>query len=438
MQKSPLNGSDEGQFLSHIHCLRFLNDAFHSRTSVLMGFISDLFVHISQTVESHESLLVRKIAVESVGLLQPEQIEPVIRAALSLGSYWISETAFNACRYIAQLTLPLEARLAYFLSTFSSREFWTRYSEIRFSLELSPGMKRLHSLWRARMFDLMVYYAAIAVTTALVNFTFSVALIIFACGRTIALSRPVRLDSEGVLPVFWSLNLFRFGLLAGSLISIGFLINQTWPADEASVSFGILYLTSSELVTTAIVLIVSMLFFPWYAVPFWGPEFRKQISVAMRNAFKIFREMTFRERALLLLLIIGVGSAYAGLIWVVDAFDYTAVVNSIGYWALIFLGAALAVLLAGIAVRRWMVPGIADFWVRRNAEITEPLERCQIEETLSRLALTESRMAYLRALYERGIKPIGKWSAGHPPSFNYDESGTFLARLEARWLGVER
>jgi hypothetical protein len=51
MQSAALIGNDESKFLRHVHCLRFLNDAFHGRTSALASFISELFTHISETVQ---------------------------------------------------------------------------------------------------------------------------------------------------------------------------------------------------------------------------------------------------------------------------------------------------------------------------------------------------------------------------------------------------
>jgi hypothetical protein len=186
-----------------------------------------LFMDISATVERHGSLLIRKIAVESVGLLRPEQIEPVIRSALSIGNSWISESAFNACRYIAQLSPPLETRLAYFLSEFGPRQFWARYSEIRFSLELSPGMKRLHSFWRARLIDLLMYYTAVLVAAALVDFAVLFAVIIHVGGRIVVRSRRAQ---------FWSLTLFRAGMFIGCVISSVLLSwwNPGWPTCRLS------------------------------------------------------------------------------------------------------------------------------------------------------------------------------------------------------------
>ena len=438
MQSAALIGGDERRFLRHVHCLRFLNDAFHSRTPVLSGFISELFAHIEETVERHESLLIRKIAVESVGLLPPKQIEPVIRTALSLGSYWISETAFNACRYIAQLTSPLEARLAYFLSQFSSPEFWSRYSEIRFSLELSPGMQRLRIFWRARLFDLVLYYAAALAAIILVNFAALIALIAHISGRTIIRSRRRRQHSEEELPPLWSLTVFRGGLFFGCITSALFVINGTWPADEPGISFIVLSLTDSEYWAAAIIFFLAVFFIPWYAVSFWGHQFRKRISNALRSFINALRQMETRERVLLCIIFLGLMGAYGALIWFIESRDYGYMVASITYWALISASVALALTVGWISIRRWIFPGIVDFWIRRNAVISEPLERRKIEETLSHLALMESRMAYLRALYQSGIRPVGKWSSGHPPNFDYDESGSFLARLEARWLGIER
>jgi hypothetical protein len=148
--------------------------------------------------------------------------------------------------------------------------------------------------------------------------------------------------------------------------------------------------------------------------------------------------MEMKERVVACLILLGGMGVYGALIWFIGSLDYGQLVDRVGYWAVTTAGVGLGLIVSGIGIRRWLLPKFADFWIRRKAAFTEPLERRQIEETLSHLALMESRMAYLRALYQSGIRPVGTWTHGHPPNFDYDESGSFLARLEARWLGIER
>jgi hypothetical protein len=101
----------------------------------------------------------------------------------------------------------------------------------------------------------------------------------------------------------------------------------------------------------------------------------------------------------------------------------------------------LAVLLVGVTleiVRIWFGPFVRDLLVRRRIRLTQPLSRSEIEAVLGRLRLAQSRLWYLQRLYESGITPYGSWSKGYAPSFGLDASGTFLAQLEVRWLGIER
>jgi hypothetical protein len=95
-------------------------------------------------------------------------------------------------------------------------------------------------------------------------------------------------------------------------------------------------------------------------------------------------------------------------------------------------------LTVGGVIRNWLWPFFTDLPERRRIQLAEPLARLEIESVLGRLRLVSSRLWYLQRVYESGIKPEGMWSAGYPPSFGRDKSGTFLAQLEARWLGIER
>src|SRR5262249_32260572 len=129
MQGASLTGgADERRYLRHVHCLRFLSDAFHSRSSAIAGFSTRLFAHIREMVAEHEGLLIKKIAIESAGLLQPQQIETVIRTTLSLRNSWLSENGFNACRYIARMSPWTELAISSFLAQLSMRDVWQRYS----------------------------------------------------------------------------------------------------------------------------------------------------------------------------------------------------------------------------------------------------------------------------------------------------------------------
>ena len=141
MQANPLVlDATQDQKIRHVHCLRFLCEAFRARTSAVQQFSSDLFDYILAIIGGSDGLLFKKLAVEAAGLLPQDRLEAIIIPALSLDNRWLSETAFNACRYVATPSNNTINQLRRHLLLYSSNDVIRRYKEIAFSLELSPGL----------------------------------------------------------------------------------------------------------------------------------------------------------------------------------------------------------------------------------------------------------------------------------------------------------
>lgn len=151
--KSVGSGSGEStDYLRAVHCLRFLRDAFRTRTECI-NFIGELALHIQERIEPKGDLLAAKIALEAVGLLPNRLAEPILVKAFETGNAWISETALHACRHLKRIGPKLDRGLFFYLRSIPFQEFLARDREIVFSLSLSDAFRRLRQYCRLRTYD---------------------------------------------------------------------------------------------------------------------------------------------------------------------------------------------------------------------------------------------------------------------------------------------
>jgi hypothetical protein len=133
----------DAQYLRSIHCLRFLKEAFRARLNCIDSFRSELVSFIMGQIEGRQSLLSVKLAVEAVGLLEPEDIDVALRQALEIRNQWIDETAMKSCHYLSSLSKHLKYKLIQSIDAIDFVSFLKRSGEIMFSLKLSNVFSEL-------------------------------------------------------------------------------------------------------------------------------------------------------------------------------------------------------------------------------------------------------------------------------------------------------
>lgn len=66
------------------------------------------------------------------------------------------------------------------------------------------------------------------------------------------------------------------------------------------------------------------------------------------------------------------------------------------------------------------------------------ISRQQIANQLKSYKTAWARIKYIEYLQDKKIKPSGEWSQKGLPNFNNDEASILLAKLEEKWLGLDR
>jgi hypothetical protein len=425
MTQSPLNQDSESSlYLRHVHCLRYLNDAFHGRLAALEGIQSLLFDHVRNVVMGADSLLVKKIAVESIGLLPREHVEEVIVGALEQQNEWLSETAFNACRFSAVLSSEVIERLAQYLIAFTIPEFLVRFHEINFALQLAPGMRALRRLWWTRLVDAVSYGGGIllAVTAEpLLVFVWGTAWVMINIFQFLNLRWPgfSKRSYFGLLiPGFRKAIVLGFVILLGGAIITAVESKVQWAIGievQASVQI--------HVATDLRVMMAAALTFPIYQVVMRIKLFARGLAASL-NTCVLGNSLAYFAGGLIWLMILELmnGSRWFG--WIAGA---VVVALTIGFIVTLVKHAVQT-------VKLWY----KDRQTMRVRVISSYLTREDLEHTLILLRLERSRVQYLSMIEAQGIQPIGIWSGTLNHNMGGRRSETLLAKLDARWLGIDR
>src|SRR5262249_12237098 len=138
------------QFLRAVHCLRFLKEAFRARRECISSFQSTLAAFILNQITGGENLLVKKLAVEAVGLLTPEDIDPALVMTLDMNNQWLDEVVLKSCHYLPTLSKELSKKLRFFIDGMDVVTFLKKRKELIFSLNLSNVFRDLKTYcnWR--------------------------------------------------------------------------------------------------------------------------------------------------------------------------------------------------------------------------------------------------------------------------------------------------
>lgn len=79
-----------------------------------------------------------------------------------------------------------------------------------------------------------------------------------------------------------------------------------------------------------------------------------------------------------------------------------------------------------------------DYLKVRKLKRHSKLSRGQIVKEIERFETAWGEWKYIEFLQDENIKPEGDWPDGQLPNIGNDKVTTQLARLEEKWLGLDR
>lgn len=142
--------SNPAAYREAILCVRFLSQAFRTRTECLTEFIGDFEVWVDERVAG--SALESKHALEASGLLNNKTLEDVVIKVLRKADSWLTDSAIKACRHLGKIDLELEEVLIKEIHRMTPSQLQLYRNELIFSFSLSQAFSRVRSFLKYKYF----------------------------------------------------------------------------------------------------------------------------------------------------------------------------------------------------------------------------------------------------------------------------------------------
>jgi hypothetical protein len=419
--------------LRAIHSLRFLSDAFRGRRDAIESFLDELADFVSSGVADGRDLLTAKHSLEAAGLLTESRVEPILSTAIAQENEWLQETAFRSCRHIAKLSPQLEASLMDYVWHIPLPVIWRSQRSLLFSLSLSDGLRAVHKLVLLRLWEARIVCGTLLLLLLLFPW------LIFVWGFLSGMVLAGHLWSwagTGGTP-----KIIRSGLarMYGGLEALGDHLLLAARATPAVVIFFWLIsmllplVRASEFPATSFM--GTLVSWPWgFPVTLGTPLLFTASLLLVPWAALISKRLWLHMTGLGVLRILAFVASMVGVMWCVQ---YVTRLGDVVIW---ILGLVYVVVIAyvGYQIARRAVRSFRDWRELKRLPPVTSISRSDIKMMLGRFATNTYRRKFVRWLADRRIAPTGTWPAGFSLSDRSDPAITDLARLEERWLGLDR
>ncbi|AFY53473.1 putative NTPase (NACHT family) [Rivularia sp. PCC 7116] len=461
------------RFLRMIHCLRFIKEAFRARVSCIEDFRGDLAVFIHQILENdNQNILLQKIVVDAVGVLRDEDIDTAIIQAISIGDPWINETALRSCRHLPKISHDLKYAIINYINSFDLLKLFRKKDDLLFSLSLSDGFTEVNKFLRWRVRDIYTFTVGFAICWAL---NIILMPIITAClyltivGFKNILSEfssfrrfiSSIFEHRDVIPhiIFNKLYSLQPRMILGiaALFAWSFIIESSpnlYPNDVWG------YLRNFSYISLP--LLFPIYYIPFYLIPFIKENLMPSIEESSKLLFSLHFLKTISIGLLkflftLLLFIFSVSILFFILFFILllplaiinylfilfnnFLLSYSPDLRNLLKSLFLMLPYLLTILFAVIIPSLFGIFIIRQYvhdWqnIKKQIKIVS-INRENIEKQLKVFKTSWGRMEYVKFLQHENIKPIGNWSTSNLPNYK-DPASSLLARLEEKWLGLDR
>ncbi|MBD2836263.1 NACHT domain-containing protein [Pseudomonas sp. JM0905a] len=435
--------------LRAIHCLRFLIDAFCTRQSVVTAFEAPLAEFIRDHVTDGDSLILAKICLEGTGLVSKEESLPILRMAIQGNNSWLQETAFRACRHLPKLEQKLEDAISKYIITMPIMQFWQSRKTLSISLSLSESLKGVYRVSKIRLLNMKAFFASlpiILVTSPILLATaiaYSSLILISTNNANSDPKNKAHTKKENLLTKkITDSNIIKHNSTSidNFLSGIRMVLSVTATATGIGTLLGLNFISSSETsyfspltwlwpttppaVQAGLILIAGVMTIDWLFVA--------GVLKIVAGVFKS-RESII-EAAKIFAIIISALFIVLAAIFAISQIDLVKK-------ALTYFGAGLMIIFFIFI----SASTLNIFWLHFNdkkhlkkIKLGIHISRNEIVSHLSLLRTTYGRNSYINRLGRDKINVSGDW----PEDFKLDTKAgpaiTSLARLEERWLKLDR
>lgn len=160
-----------------LHSLRFLADAFRGRRESFAYAEGRLATLMTATISmTEQDEIGAKHVVEAVGILSDENAGSVITNALATGNHWVIETAFRACRYLPEIPQRAKICLVQYVLGQAPENFLRSYKEQKFITTIIQDISFINSLIAVKK----IYIILGILICAMIGFLFPIFLLFFS------------------------------------------------------------------------------------------------------------------------------------------------------------------------------------------------------------------------------------------------------------------
>lgn len=415
----------------------------------MAGFVEELANFIERDVHGGANLVLAKICIEVTGLLPDAKAVPVLQEAMDGNNSWLQETAFRACRNLPRLQSELRATITRYVMDMPITQFLKSYRTLRFSLWLSDSLNNVLKAARWRHINLLASALAVPLTVLvapiaiLVALFYAWSLFVMFVGLDVMQTKgrgwidgQLKRQRVSRAPVWIRVirntmrspvHLFR-AILALFLVMLAtMLIRPELVAQDRQIPFWP-WADARPAPYAATLIAVSLLLMNW-----------QLLHSAWTTCAMILRGQVRLDRVLIASISITLPIITAGgwgALWLADLIERLGFVWIPALVILIVVN--LVVCTTTIGILRGLREYLADRKRNQAILITNRMSRAEIVAAFDSLHTETWRLRFVRSLAAQKINVIGEWPGGFHLLVSASVAVTELARLEERWLKLDR
>lgn len=435
------NFGDPDLRIRAIHCLRFLIDAFGARRNIIAHFEETLSAFVMDHVTKGDSLIMAKICLEATGLLSESRAAPVLTSAISGQDSWLQETAFRSCRQLPKLNPALEESIASYVMSIPDLGFWANRKSLLLSLSLSDALRGVYHTARTRLFNMWMSIGG-AVLAVILSPAMAGAVLLYSAFMSltgVAMSQQVKnKDGSVERKAKASTQKMIFSRWLNDRGFLDLLVTFTRMFGSFALLFtNVIKLMQGELDSEKTICLLP-------SCGSWGVEISAALIISSlllvdwclicrlaRETFKLSKlSENISIAAVVILVLCGI---FMFIRWA-ERFPELLVIFS--YVGFAIGGSAMAFVFGGLCVAAWK--SFKDTRSLRSISLPTMLTRNEIAQIFSGLATSYGRLRFVRSLERSRITASGDWPPGFKLSVGQGEAMCALARLEERWLRLDR
>lgn len=396
------------EFMRSIHCLRFFSDALKGRKYILEPFYNEFRQILFDSIE-RENLLVKKLGMESSGLLNDNDLQKVVLNSFQTGNTWLYEIGIKSCRHLPEISKELEYSISKFISKSDQLYLLKNRRDLLFSFSLSDGFKNVKAALTKRIVELF-FVLVFLIVIVLCNSFLALIVGIMIVGMTLVDSI-FSTDGNGYKNRAYNIELMTRYLPSLMLV---YSIIYNFISDSTPFIVNLKIFNPKDY----LVILSCIAIFP-YSI----------FIEKMRTTKQLFKILL----SIVIYIVIYSFLNKFGKVIIDLLGDYKQIV---GYSLLCVIGISILLFIL-IIIYLSVKNNLLIKSLKRYLLLNPVIDRAWIATKFYEIDSDRYRMKFVRMMILIE-KPIGNWPDNKLPNLENDQSSTLLAQLEEKWLGLDR